>query len=59
MKPEWKVMKNPVGDGYVYQVYRIRNPKEPTHSGNIQTNGTFRTEKEAEDWAAVLNEEEM
>ena len=58
MKPEWKVLKNPVGDGYIYQVYRIRNPKEPMHSGNIQTNGTFRTEKEAEDWAAVLNEGE-
>lgn len=58
MKSEWKVLKNPVGDGYIYQVYRILNPKEPMHSGNIQTNGTFRTEKEAEDWAAVLNEEE-
>lgn len=58
MKSEWRVLKNPVGDKYLYQVYRIRNPKEPMHSGNIETNGMFETEREAEAWAEVLNDEE-
>lgn len=53
----WGVMKNPVGDKYLYQVYRIKNPAGPMHSGNIETNGTFTTEREAEAWAEVLNKD--
>ena len=36
----WKVMSNPVGDEFVYQVYRIRDTRQPMHSGNIETTGT-------------------
>lgn len=36
---DWKVLKNPVGDKYIYQVYRILDPKQPMHSGNIETTG--------------------
>ena len=57
MKQEWKVLSNPVGDQIIYQVYRIRDPKKPMHSGNIETNGHFKTLKEAEIWAAELNKE--
>ena len=58
MKSEWKVLKNPVGDKYLYQVYRIMNSAEPMHSGNIETNGTFETEREAEEAADRLNGKE-
>lgn len=54
---EWKVMKNPVGDSFIYQVYRIRNPKEPMHAGNIVTTGKiYDTEREAQQEADRLNE---
>ena len=54
---EWKVLSNPVGGEYIYQVYRIRNPKEPMHAGNIQTKGpVFDSEEEAERYAEELNE---
>lgn len=56
---KWKVLSNPVGGEMVYQVYRIRNPKEPMHAGNIQTSGgLFDSEEEAERYAAKLNEGE-
>ena len=55
---KWKAMKNPVGDGYIWQVYRIRNPREPMHAGNIETDGkVYDTEAEAEAAAAALNGE--
>lgn len=55
----WEVMSNPVSGGkYVYQVYKIRNPREPMHSGNIITRGVFDTEEEAEKRARELNREE-
>lgn len=45
----WKVMKNPVGDAYIWQVYRIKNQNEPMHSGNIETTGKiYTTEEEAQ-----------
>lgn len=55
---EWKVMKNPVGDSFIYQVYRIRDPKEPMHAGNIVTTGKiYDTESEARQDADRVNEE--
>lgn len=55
---EWKVMKNPVGDSFIYQVYRIRNPKEPMHAGNIVTTGKiYDTESEAQQDADKMNAE--
>lgn len=55
---EWKVMKNPVGDGFIYQVYRIRDPKEPMHAGNIVTTGKiYDTESEAQQEADRMNAE--
>lgn len=54
---EWKVLSNPIGGEYVYQVYRIRNPKEPMHSGNIQTRGpVFDSQEEAQAYADAINE---
>lgn len=54
---EWKVLSNPIGGEYVYQVYRIRNPKEPMHSGNIQTRGpAFDSQEEAQAYADAINE---
>lgn len=55
---EWKVMKNPVGDSFIYQVYRIRDPKEPMHAGNIVTTGKiYDTESEAQQEADRMNAE--
>ena len=59
MTGEWKVLSNPVGDHFLYQVYRIRDPRKPMHSGNIETNGTFKTENEAKAWAEMLNKESL
>ena len=54
---EWKVLSNPVGGEYVYQVYRIRNHKEPMHSGNIQLRGpVFDSQEEAQAYADAINE---
>ena len=55
---EWKVLRNPVGGEFLYQVYRIKNPKEPMHSGNIETSGEiYKTEAEAQAVADRLNRE--
>ena len=55
---EWKVMSNPVGGEFIYQVYRIRDPREPMHSGNIETTGKiYDTEEEAQAAADQLNRE--
>ncbi len=52
----WKVLSNPLADKYIYQVYRIRDPKQPMHSGNIQTKGPiFEDEAEAARYAHGLN----
>ena len=54
---EWKVLSNPVGGEMIYQVYQIRNPKEPMHAGNINTSGgLFDSEEEAQKHADTLNE---
>ena len=45
----WKVMMNPVGDGYIWQVYRIKDKSQPMHAGNIETTGKiFDSEAEAQ-----------
>ena len=55
----WKVLSNPVGDEFVYQVYRIRDPRQPMHSGNIETTGTiYHDEAAAQAEADRLNREE-
>ena len=33
---EWKVTTNIIGGKKFYAVYRIKNPNEPLHSGNIE-----------------------
>lgn len=55
----WKVLSNPVGGKYIYQVYRIRDPRQPMHSGNIETTGTvYSCEADAQAEADRLNQEE-
>lgn len=55
---EWKGMKNLVGDRIIYQAYRIINPNEPMHAGNVVTNGKiYDTDSEARKEADRLNEE--
>ena len=50
---KWHVLKNPIGGvGYIWQVYRIRNPKEPMHAGNIETDGKVYESEEAAQAAA-------
>ena len=52
----WKVMKNPVGDAYIWQVYRIKNQNKPMHSGNIETiSKIYTTEEEAQTVANNMN----
>lgn len=59
VKNQWRVLANPVGDIFFYQVYRIRNTREPMHSGNIETTGEiFKTEEEAQAAADRMNEAE-
>ncbi len=43
----WKVMKVPVGDKFIWQVYRLRRLDEPMHSGNIETTRAIYTTAEA------------
>lgn len=53
---EWKVLSNPVAGEYVYQVYKIKDPTEPMHAGNVLTKGTpFDSEKEAQEYADRIN----
>lgn len=50
-------MKNPIGDDYVYQVYRIIDESEPLHAGNIEkSGGLFDDREEAQAYADDLNE---
>ena len=59
MKQKWKVLSNPVNGEYIYQVYRIRDPEKPMHSGNIETDGKiYHDQAEAEAAAEKLNIEE-
>lgn len=54
----WKVLSNPVGGTYIYQVYRIRDPRQPMHSGNIETTGkVYHVEADAQAEADRLNRE--
>ena len=54
----WKVLSNPVGDKFVYQVYRIRDSRQPMHSGNIETNGVvYSSDADAKAEADRLNQE--
>lgn len=56
---EWKVAHNYAGGERCYQVYRIRNPREPMHAGNIVTDGRiYNTEEEAQKAADRLNAEQ-
>lgn len=58
-KKEWRVMSNPVGGTFIYQVYRIRNEREPMHSGNIEKTGEiFKTSEEAQAAADHMNMQE-
>jgi hypothetical protein len=55
----WNVLSNPVGGKYIYQVYRIVDPRQPMHSGNIETTGTiYDAEADALAEADRLNKEE-
>lgn len=55
----WKVLSNPVGGKFIYQVYRIVDPRQPMHSGNIETTGTiYDTDSAAQAEADRLNREE-
>lgn len=42
----WRVIKNPIGDDYMYRVVRIINPKEPIHSGNIEAGSDWLDDRE-------------
>lgn len=55
----WNVLSNPVGGKFIYQVYRIVDPRQPMHSGNIETTGTvYDAEADAQAEADRLNREE-
>ena len=54
----WKVLSNPVEDKFVYQVYRIRDSRQPMHSGNIETTGVvYSSDADAQAEADRLNQE--
>ena len=54
----WNVLSNPVGGNFIYQVYRIVDPRQPMHSGNIETTGTiYDAEADAQAAADRLNKE--
>ena len=42
----WRVIKNPIDDGYMYRVVRIIDPKEPMHSGNIEAGSEWLDDRE-------------
>lgn len=60
-RKNWKVFANPVSkDKVVFRVYRLIDPNEPMHSGNIETDGRVYTSlKEAEIEARNLNVKEI
>jgi hypothetical protein len=51
MHSEWRVTSNYVCGDKMYSVYRIRNIKEPDHSGNREYAGGWSSYREA---AAML-----
>ena len=56
---QWLVLHNCVGGETFIQVFRIRNPNEGIHAGNLEFyKGTFGTEEEAQECADRLNREE-
>ena len=55
---KWKVIKNPIGGEYVFQVVKQIRDNEPLHSGNMHVAGSFNSREEAEAWALRRNEEE-
>lgn len=59
MKSEWRVQKTPVEDGFVYQIYRIRDINTIDHSGNREySDRVFDDLDLAEDVARIMNEGE-
>lgn len=58
MKSEWRVGKNPAGERYCYQVYRLYDIQKIDHSGNRAVYGLYDSREEAEAKAKELNEEE-
>lgn len=58
MAGKWKVTCNPIGDGYMYAVYRLRDVNEIDHSGNREFGSHYmRSKEEAQAIADRLNEE--
>lgn len=56
---EWRVTCNPVGEEYLYCVYRLKDINDIDHSGNREIYGEYTTnEAEAEALAKKLNEED-
>ena len=54
----WKVIKNHVGGGYLFEVVKQIRDDEPMYGGNMRVAGCCENEKEAEFWAERLNEED-
>ena len=50
----WKVIKNPIDDGYMYRVVKIINPRQPMHSGNIEAGSDWLDDRE--EAQAIANE---
>lgn len=48
----WNVMKNPVNDSFIFQVYKLKNQNDPMHSGNIETTGKIYSNEEDAQLAA-------
>ena len=53
----WDVIKKPVGEKFIYQVFHKIRDTEPLHAGNMKIYGTYETEEEAYEVAYVLNKE--
>ena len=60
MKSQWKVKSNRILGTKYYQVFRIINSNEETHSGNMEDYGGLHETKEvAQAIADKLNEQEV
>lgn len=58
MKTNWKIEKNPidpVAEGYIYTVYRLRDPEKPDRSGNREEAGVYDSKEKAENVVNWLN----
>lgn len=58
MKSQWKVSSNFVGDGWSYNVFRIRDVDGIDHSGNREVVACFDTKEEAQRVADEMNQDE-